>query len=92
MLNENFYNWMGRTIVPDEYQGILEKVNLGTLKAYEGTGAEALSMPSEYNGWFYQKSMILPNQAGTIARFYVFAQNVAKGFRRSGKLTGVTGV
>ncbi len=91
-LNENYYNWMGRTIVPDEYQGILEKVNLGTLTAYEGTGAEALDMPSEYNGWFYQKNMILPNQAGTIARFYVFGQTVAKGFRRSGRLTGITGV
>lgn len=91
-LNENYYDWMGRAIVPDEYKDSISKVSLGTSKAYEGTGAEALDMPSEYNGWFYQKSMILPNQAGTIARFHVIGQTVAKGFRRSGKLTGVTGV
>jgi hypothetical protein len=91
-LNENYYDWKGRTIVPDEYKDFLEKVNLGTLKAYEGTGAEALDMPSEYNGWFYQKPLILPNQAGTVARFYVIGQTVASGFKRSGKLTGITGV
>lgn len=92
LLNENYFDWLGRTIVPSEYSDVLTKVNLGTMKAYEGTGAEALDMPSEYNGWFYQKPMMLPNQAGMIARFYVIGQVVAKGFRRSGVLTGVTGV
>ena len=91
-LNENYYNWKGREIVPDEYRGFMHKVDLGTAKAYEGTGAEALEMPSEYNGWFYQDPLILPNQAGTIARFYVFGQIVASSFRREGKLTGITGV
>jgi hypothetical protein len=91
-LNENYFDWMGRAIVPDDYKEFLTKVNLGTMKAYEGTGAEALDMPSEYNGWFYQKPLMLPNQAGMISRFYVIGQMVAKGFRRSGKLTGITGV
>ncbi len=91
-LNENYFDWMGRSIVPDEYKEYLQKVNLGTMKAYEGTGAEALSMPSEYNGFFYQKPMLLPNQAGMIARFHVIGQVVAKGFRRQGVLTGVTSV
>lgn len=91
-LNERYVDWMGRSVVPDEYKGILEKVNLGTMKAYEGTGAEALDMPSEYNGWFYQKSLQLPNQAGTIARFYVIGQVVGKGFRRLGRGTGVSTV
>lgn len=91
-LNENYFDWMGRTIVPDEWKEVLEKVNLGTMKAYEGTGAEALDMPSEYNGWFFQKNLVLPNQAGMIARFYVIGQLVARGFRRHGVLTGVTGV
>lgn len=91
-LNENYFDWMGRTIVPDEWKDVLTKVNLGTMKAYEGTGAEALDMPSEYNGWFYQKPLLLPNQAGMIARFYVIGQLVARGFRRQGVLTGVTGV
>lgn len=91
-LNENYFNWMGRTIVPDEYNTFLSKVNLGTMKAYEGTGAEALDMPSEYNGWFYQKPLMLPNQAGMISRFYVIGQLVGTGFRRHGVLTGITGI
>lgn len=91
-LNENYYDWIGRSIVPDEYKDFLKKVSLGTKRAYEGTGAEALDMPSEYNGFFYQQPMMLPNQAGTIARFYVIGQVVGKGFRRLGRLTGVTGV
>jgi hypothetical protein len=92
MLNERYLDFMGHTVVPDEYKDKLEKVNLGTQKAYEGTGAQALDLPSEYNGWFYQKSLQLPNQAGTIARFWVIGNLVAKGFRRFGRLTGVTGV
>ena len=91
-LNEKYFYWAARSIVPDEYKDFLTKVNLGTRKASEGTGFDALDMPSEYNGWFYQKPLILPNQAGTIARFYVIGQMVATGFRRSGVLTGVTGV
>lgn len=91
-LNESYYDWKGRTIVPDEYKGFIEKVDLGTGKAYEGAGAEALNVPSEYNGWFHQKSIILPNQAGTISRFYVIGNTVTKGCRRLGKLTGVTSV
>jgi len=91
-LNERYFDWCGRSIVPDEYKEFLTKVNLGTKKAFEGTGAEALSVPSEYNGWFYKKPQMLPQQAGTVAMFYVIGQTVAKGFRRSGRLTGVTGV
>jgi len=91
-LNERYFDWAGRSIVPDEYKGFIEKVDLGTNSAYEGTGAEATSLPSEYNGWFYQKPVVIPNQAGMIARFYVIGQVVSKGFRRSGKLTGITSV
>lgn len=91
-LNESYFNWMGRAIVPDEYKDFLTKVNLGTMKAYEGTGAEALDMPSEYNGWFYQKPLMLPNQAGMVSRFYVIGQTVASGCRRLGKLTGISSV
>lgn len=92
LLNESYFAWHGRSVVPDEYKDFLTKVNLGTMKAYEGTGADALEMPSEYNGWFYQKPLMLPNQAGMISRFYVIGQMVASGFRRSGKLTGITSV
>lgn len=92
LLNESYYDWMGRAIVPEEYKDVVEKVNLGTMSAYEGTGPAAMDLPSEFNGWFFQKKLMLPNQAGMIARFYVIGQVVAKGFRRSGKLTGITSV
>jgi len=89
-LNERSFGWYGRTLVPDDYAGKIEKVNLGSMKAFEGTGAD--TMPSEYNGWFYQPMMMMPNQAGMIARFHIYGQIVWKEPRRNGKLTGVTGV
>lgn len=92
MLNEGYFDWKGRTIVPDEWKDKLEKVNLGTKKVYEGTGAEALDMPSEYNGFFFQKDLVLPTQAGMVAQFYVIGQVVAGGFRRSGKGTNASTV
>lgn len=91
-LNEKSFGWKGRTIVPDEYKSYVEKVNLGTMTAYEGVGAEALDLPSEYNGWFYQKAMVMPTQAGTIGRFYVIGQLVTWEPRRNGRLTGITSV
>lgn len=93
-LNENYFYFAGQETTPEEYSDTLTKVNLGTgaMKAYDGTGAESLDMPSEFNGYFYQKPMLIPNQAGTIARFYVVGQMVYDQFRREGKLTGITGV
>lgn len=91
-LNEDSFGWVARSIVPDKYKSMVEKVNLGTMTAYEGVGAQALDMPSEYNGWFYQKDMILPNQAGTIGRFYVIGQFATWEPRRNGRLTGITSV
>ncbi len=92
-LNENSFGWVGRSIVPDKYKNMVEKVDLGTgNSAYEGVGAQELDLPSEYNGWFFQKDMVLPNQAGTIGRFYVIGQFVTWEPRRNGRLTGITGV
>lgn len=91
-LNEDSYGWFGRSEVPDEWKPFVEKVNLGTMKAYEGVGAESLNLPSEFNGWFYQKTMVMPNQAGTIGRFYVIGQMCTWEPRRNGRLTGITGV
>lgn len=92
LLNENKFGWFGRSIVPEEYSDTLEKVNLGTNKAYEGTGAEAMELPSEYNGFFYQKPLTIPYQAGRLGRFYVIGQEVSWEFRKQGQLTGVTGI
>jgi hypothetical protein len=49
-------------------------------------------MPSEYNGFFYQKPLTLPYQAGRLGRFYVIGQEVSWEFRKQGQLTGVTGI
>lgn len=92
MVNEDYLNWHGRTEVPAEYDDVLEKVSFGTLEAYEGTGAMTLNVPSEFNGWFYQKPLLIPDQAGRIARFYVIGQNIPLSFRRHSKGTGITTV
>lgn len=92
LLNELKFGWYGRSIVPEEYADTLEKVNLGTNKAYEGTGAEAMDLPSEYNGFFYQKMLTIPYQAGRLGRFYVIGQEVSWEYRKEGQLTGITGI
>lgn len=92
LLNELKFGWFGRTIVPEMYSDTLEKVDLGTMSAYEGTGAESLSMPSEYNGFFYQKPLTLPYQAGRLGRFYVIGQEVSWEYRKQGQLTSITGI
>jgi hypothetical protein len=91
-LNEDYIDWFGRYEIPDEYKDVLEKVSFGNMEAYEGTGAMALEMPSEFHGWFYQKPLLIPEQAGRLSRFYVIGQLIAKSFRRQGKMTGITGV
>jgi hypothetical protein len=89
-LDESSFGWYGRTIVPDEFKGRLEKVNLGTMEAYESnSGDEA---PSSFNGWFYQKSQLLPNQAGTIGRYYVIGQLMTWEPRKNGQLHSITGI
>ena len=92
MINEDYLHWHGRTEVPAEYKDVLEKVSFGTLEAYEGTGAMTLDVPSEFNGWFYQNPLLIPDQAGRIARFYVIGQTIPLSFRRHSKGTGITGV
>lgn len=88
-LNERYVGWFGRTEVPSEYRDVLEKVNFGTMSAYEGTGAELLDMPSEYNGWFYQNPLTIPQQAGRLSRFYVIGQTIPTSFRRHSVGTGI---
>ena len=91
-LNENSFGWYARSVVPDNFKAYMSKVNLGNDTAYEGVGADIMDMPSAYNGWFYQKDMILPNQAGSIGRFHVIGQVCTWEPRRNGRLTGITSV
>lgn len=89
-LNERTFGWLGRTTVPEEYRATLTKVNLGSMTAYESTSQE--NIPSGFDGWFYKKPMDLPDQAGTIARFYIIGQMAVWEPRRNGKLTGINTV
>lgn len=89
MLNERYLKWMGRTVVPSKYSGILERVSFGA-RTVEGVGSQ-IKPPSDA-GWFFQKQQMMPNQAGMIGRFYVIGQVCGTQPRRQGKLTGVTGV
>lgn len=91
-INEDYIAWHGRKEVPEEYEDVLEKVDFGEPEAYEGTAALTLDLPSEYNGWYYQKPLTIPDQAGRIARFYVIGQTIPHSFRRHAKGTGITGV
>lgn len=88
MINENYLTWKGRTLVPDKYKGILEKVNLGQAATIEGVGGA----PSNSHGWFFQKPQVMENQAGMIGRYYVIGQVCTSQPRRHGKLTGITSV
>lgn len=88
MINENYLEWRGRTRVPSEYGGILEKVSLGRRSTMEGNDF----LPSEAHGVFFQKMQMLPNQAGMVGRYHVYGQMVTSQPRRHGRLTGILGV
>jgi hypothetical protein len=90
-LNESSFGWFGRTVVPSEYAKLgLTKVNLGSLDATESLAHE--EMPSQFNGWFYQPPLMMPDQAGTIARFYVIGQIAGWRPNLNGQLHSITGV
>lgn len=92
-LNEDYLNWYGRMEIPEEYKDVIEHVDFGgDTTAYEGTGAMSLEMPSAFHGFYFQKPLLIPEQAGRISRFYVIGNFIAKSYRRQGKLTGITGV
>lgn len=90
MLNERYFEWRGRTIVPTKYQGKIEKVSLGEHTLMDGTGGSAQYAPPSSVGWFYQPYQMLPQQSGQIARYHCIGQVTASQFRRQGKETGIT--
>lgn len=82
MLNERYNEWRGRTVVPDGFQGMLQKVTLGKQRVTEGVMA---NMPSDFHGFFFQKGQMLPSQAGIVGRYYVIGQYMTSQPRRNGK-------
>lgn len=90
MLNERYLHWYGRTEVPEIYRDYIEKLDLGEMKTLEGVAAHLLP-PTTY-GWFRQKRMMLPNQAGMVGRIYVIGQVMSNQFRRHGKGVSISGI
>lgn len=91
MLNERYLNWYGRTMVPEGFKSMIEKVNLGSTQTTEGVmNAKDYLKPSEAHGFFYQKLQVLPNQAGAVGRLYLIGQLMSSQPRRNGKLTAIT--
>ncbi len=89
MLNENYLNWYGDAKVPPSFNKYLRKITLGSEKVKEG---QAEMKPSDYHGFFYQEEQMMPNQGGTIGRFWVSGQLVSFHPRRQGQFTNFTGV
>ncbi len=87
-INENYIDWYGRTSVPNDFRGHVERIKLGKSSTVD-TKAFA---PSDFHGWFSQKEQMMPNQAGLIARYHCIGQMVGWSGRRQGKHTGVTTV
>jgi len=88
-INERYQHWIGRDVVPPEFTGKIRRVDLGTSKTMTGV---ANDVPSEYHGWYFQDYMMMPDQAGIVGRFYVIGQFITTQPRRSGRLTGITGI
>jgi len=90
-LNESSFAWYGRTVVPTEYATLgLRKADLGDMSTYESVAGE--EAPSSFNGWFYQPPMMMPDQAGTIARFYVIGQMMTWNPNMNMQLHSITGI
>lgn len=88
LLNENYLKWHGRTMVPKEYEGHIEKISLGTADTQEGVSAA----PYETYGFFFQPEQMVINQGSLIGRIWVFGQMCTAQPRRHGKLTGITAI
>ena len=90
MLNERYLGWRGRTIVPRRYSAYLQRVDLGKNTTIDGVPASPDYAAPSNVGWFFQNYMMLPEQAGQIARLYGIGQFCGWQFRRQGKGTGIT--
>lgn len=88
MLNENYFEVRGRSKVPTKYKDRVESIDFGN-GPIEGVGTS--EMPSS-KGWFFSPYLMLPNQAGMLARLFWIGQMCTSQPRRNGALTLITGV
>lgn len=89
MLNENYLNWYGDVKAPASFSQWLRKVSLGKASVKEG---QVSTRPSDYHGFFYQEEQMMPNQAGSVGRFYISGQLASFQPRRQGRFEEFTGV
>ena len=81
MLNLSYLDYYGDQQVPPEFKEWLTPINLGKSSVKEG---QSSLRPSDYSGFFFQKEQMMPNNGGTIGRFWVSAQLTTSQPRREG--------
>ncbi len=89
MLNLDYLDWYGDSKAPASFSKFLRKVSLGTSKVKEG---QATYRPSDYHGFFWQEEQMMPNQGGTVGRFWISGQLVSFQPRRQARFEEFTGV
>lgn len=89
MLNLNYLGYYGDQKVPPSFSKFLTPVKLGKSNVKEG---QATMRPSDYAGFFFQEEQMMPNNGGTIGRFWISGQLTSFQPRRQGRWLGFTGV
>lgn len=89
MLNLNYLNYYGDQKVPQAFSNFLKPVNLGKANVKEG---QVTMRPSDYAGFFFQEEQMMPNQGGTIGRFWVSGQLTSFQPKRQARFINFTGV
>lgn len=81
MLNLSYLDYYGDQKVPPSFSNWLTPVSLGKTSVKEG---QVSLRPSDYAGFFFQKEQMMPNNGGTIGRFWVSGQLTTSQPRREG--------
>lgn len=88
-LNLNYLNYYGDQKVPDAFSKFLQPVKLGKTSVKEG---QVTLRPSDYAGFFFQEEQMMPNNGGTVGRFWVSGQLTSFQPRRQFRWINFTGV
>lgn len=89
MLNLNYLAYYGDQKVPQSFSKFLQPVKLGKSSVKEG---QSTMRPSDYSGFFFQEERMMPNNGGTIGRFWVSGQLTSFQPRRQGRFINFNAV
>lgn len=81
-LNLNYLTYFGDEKVPQSFAKFLTPVSLGKTSVKEG---QTTLRPSNYAGFFFQEEQMMPNNGGTVGRFWVSGQLTSFQPRRQGR-------